>query len=134
MPHPERAVDPAHGGTDGARLFAGLAAALARRRPAGRLSRARPRRIMIAPMSHGRRRAAPDRALRAASGCARRLLASVVGMVLVIWASHIYLTRAFSEDQNADATVRATLYAGVDPERRCSATRWCRCCSRATRS
>ena len=33
-------------------------------------------------------------------------------MVLVIWASHAYLTRAFSEDQNADATVRATLYAG----------------------
>jgi phosphoribosylformylglycinamidine synthase len=28
MPHPERAVDPAHGGTDGARLFAGLAATL----------------------------------------------------------------------------------------------------------
>ncbi|HVL21092.1 MAG TPA: phosphoribosylformylglycinamidine synthase subunit PurQ, partial [Amaricoccus sp.] len=26
MPHPERAVDPAHGGTDGARLFAGLGA------------------------------------------------------------------------------------------------------------
>jgi two-component system C4-dicarboxylate transport sensor histidine kinase DctB len=41
------------------------------------------------------------------------LLASVVGMVLVIWASHIYLTRSFSEDQNADATVRATLYAGA---------------------
>ncbi|MFO1142442.1 MAG: ATP-binding protein [Amaricoccus sp.] len=41
------------------------------------------------------------------------LLASVVGMMLVIWASHIYLTRAFSEDQNADATVRATLYAGA---------------------
>ncbi len=40
------------------------------------------------------------------------LLASVIGMMLVIWASHIYLTRAFSEDQNADATVRATLYAG----------------------
>jgi two-component system C4-dicarboxylate transport sensor histidine kinase DctB len=40
------------------------------------------------------------------------LLASVVGMVLVIWASHLYLTRSFSEDQNADATVRATLYAG----------------------
>jgi two-component system C4-dicarboxylate transport sensor histidine kinase DctB len=40
------------------------------------------------------------------------LLASIVGMVLVIWASHLYLTRAFSEDQNADATVRATLYAG----------------------
>ena len=32
MPHPERAVDPAQGGTDGARLFAGLAAALAERR------------------------------------------------------------------------------------------------------
>ena len=29
MPHPERAVDPAHGGTDGVRLFAGLAAVLA---------------------------------------------------------------------------------------------------------
>jgi phosphoribosylformylglycinamidine synthase I len=29
MPHPERAVDAAHGGSDGARLFAGLAAALA---------------------------------------------------------------------------------------------------------
>jgi phosphoribosylformylglycinamidine synthase len=29
MPHPERAADPAHGGTDGARLFAGLARALA---------------------------------------------------------------------------------------------------------
>lgn len=28
MPHPERAVDPAHGGTDGARMFAGLDAAL----------------------------------------------------------------------------------------------------------
>ncbi len=28
MPHPERAVDPVLGGTDGARLFAGLAAAL----------------------------------------------------------------------------------------------------------
>ena len=40
------------------------------------------------------------------------LLASIVAMILVIWASHIYLTRAFSEDQNTDATVRATLYAG----------------------
>ncbi len=28
MPHPERAVDPVHGGTDGARMFAGLAKAL----------------------------------------------------------------------------------------------------------
>lgn len=41
------------------------------------------------------------------------LLASVVAMILVIWASHIYLTRAFSVDQNSDATVRATLYAGA---------------------
>jgi phosphoribosylformylglycinamidine synthase len=29
MPHPERAVDPGHGGTDGAALFAGLVGALA---------------------------------------------------------------------------------------------------------
>ncbi|PZQ51318.1 MAG: phosphoribosylformylglycinamidine synthase subunit PurQ [Rhodovulum sulfidophilum] len=29
MPHPERAVDPAHGGDDGARMFAGLASVLA---------------------------------------------------------------------------------------------------------
>ncbi len=29
MPHPERACEPAHGNTDGARLFAGLTAALA---------------------------------------------------------------------------------------------------------
>ncbi len=28
MPHPERAVDPAHGGTDGARMFDGLRAVL----------------------------------------------------------------------------------------------------------
>ena len=41
------------------------------------------------------------------------LLASVVGTALVIWASHFYLTRAFSEDQSADSTVRATLYAGT---------------------
>ena len=40
------------------------------------------------------------------------LLASVIGMLLVIWASHAYLTRAFSDEQDADATVRATLYAG----------------------
>lgn len=36
MPHPERAVDPAHGGTDGARLFAGLMQAVAQ----GALARA----------------------------------------------------------------------------------------------
>ncbi len=30
MPHPERAVDPAHGGSDGIAMFAGLVAALAR--------------------------------------------------------------------------------------------------------
>jgi phosphoribosylformylglycinamidine synthase len=29
MPHPERAVDAAHGGTDGGRLFAGLLRAVA---------------------------------------------------------------------------------------------------------
>jgi phosphoribosylformylglycinamidine synthase subunit PurQ / glutaminase len=29
MPHPERVMDPLHGGTDGARFFAGLATALA---------------------------------------------------------------------------------------------------------
>lgn len=29
MPHPERAIDPAHGGTDGTALFAGLMGALA---------------------------------------------------------------------------------------------------------
>ncbi|HRO11810.1 ATP-binding protein [Amaricoccus sp.] len=40
------------------------------------------------------------------------LFASVLGMLLVIWASHAYLTRSFSETQEADATVRATLYAG----------------------
>lgn len=40
------------------------------------------------------------------------LPASAVVMAFVIWASNAYLTRAFSEDQDADATVRATLYAG----------------------
>jgi two-component system C4-dicarboxylate transport sensor histidine kinase DctB len=40
------------------------------------------------------------------------LLLSTIAMALVIWASQIYLTRAFSEDQQADATLRATLYAG----------------------
>jgi len=33
-------------------------------------------------------------------------------MMMTIWGGQIYLTRFFSEDQNADATVRATLYAG----------------------
>ena len=41
------------------------------------------------------------------------LLASFIGMVLVIWASHAYLTRAFGESQSTDSTVRATLYAGA---------------------
>lgn len=40
------------------------------------------------------------------------LAASIVVTALVIWASHAYLTRSFAEDQNADSTVRATLYAG----------------------
>ncbi len=41
------------------------------------------------------------------------LLAAAAMMALVIWGSNIYLTRAFSEDQSADATLRATLYAGA---------------------
>lgn len=40
------------------------------------------------------------------------LAASILLTALVIWASHSYLTRSFAEDQNADSTVRATLYAG----------------------
>ncbi len=40
------------------------------------------------------------------------LLVSALVMALVIWGGQIYLTRSFSEAQNADATVRATLYAG----------------------
>ena len=39
------------------------------------------------------------------------LVASMIATALVIWASHAYLTRSFAEDQNADSTVRATLYA-----------------------
>ncbi len=41
MPHPERAVDPLHGGTDGARLFSGFDAALDLGHPAERLSAGR---------------------------------------------------------------------------------------------
>ncbi len=41
------------------------------------------------------------------------LLVSAATMVLVIWGSHVYLTRAFSVEQDTDATVRATLYAGA---------------------
>lgn len=40
------------------------------------------------------------------------LAVSFVVMGLVIWASQIYLTRSFSESQETDATLRATLYAG----------------------
>ncbi|MBA3325458.1 MAG: sensor histidine kinase [Rhodobacteraceae bacterium] len=40
------------------------------------------------------------------------VLVAAIVMALVIWGGRIYLTRSFSEDQNADATVRATLYAG----------------------
>ena len=40
------------------------------------------------------------------------VLVAALVMALVIWGGQIYLTRSFSEDQNADATVRATLYAG----------------------
>jgi two-component system C4-dicarboxylate transport sensor histidine kinase DctB len=41
------------------------------------------------------------------------LVGSLVALALVIWGGRIYLTRSFSEDQNDDATVRATLYAGA---------------------
>jgi two-component system C4-dicarboxylate transport sensor histidine kinase DctB len=41
------------------------------------------------------------------------MLVSLVVMGLVIWASQVYLTRAFSDDQSTDATLRATLYAGA---------------------
>jgi len=41
------------------------------------------------------------------------VLASLALMALVIWASQIYLTRTFSEEQKADAVRRATLYAGA---------------------
>ncbi len=41
------------------------------------------------------------------------VLGAAVATILIIWASHLYLTRAFSEDQSADATLRATLYAGA---------------------
>lgn len=40
-------------------------------------------------------------------------VAAVATMALVIWASQIYLTRAFGEDHKADAIRRATLYAGA---------------------
>ena len=40
------------------------------------------------------------------------LAMSFLVMGLVIWASQIYLTRSFSENQETDATLRATLYAG----------------------
>lgn len=40
------------------------------------------------------------------------LFVSILIMGLVIWASQIYLTRSFSESQQTDATLRATLYAG----------------------
>jgi two-component system C4-dicarboxylate transport sensor histidine kinase DctB len=41
------------------------------------------------------------------------MLVSLLVMGLMIWGSQIYLTRAFSEDQESDATLRATLYAGA---------------------
>lgn len=40
-------------------------------------------------------------------------IVAVCVMMLVIWASQIYLTRAFGEDHKADAIRRATLYAGA---------------------
>jgi len=40
------------------------------------------------------------------------LVASLVGMGLVIWASQAYLMRSFSQEQSTKAKLRATLYAG----------------------
>ena len=39
-------------------------------------------------------------------------ISSVLALILVIWGGQIYLTRSLSEDQSAEAQVRATLYAG----------------------
>jgi two-component system C4-dicarboxylate transport sensor histidine kinase DctB len=41
------------------------------------------------------------------------VLASILGTLVVVWLSHAYLTRSFSDEQTTDATVRATLYAGA---------------------
>lgn len=58
--------------------------------------------------------AAPPPRLRGRSSIWLRLgvLVSALVIALLLWVGQAYLTRAFSEDQNADATVRATLYAG----------------------
>ena len=49
-----------------------------------------------------------------ASGTLLRLalLSALTALALVIWGGQVYLTRAFSEDQSAEGTVRATAYAG----------------------
>ncbi|CAN5681702.1 ATP-binding protein [soil metagenome] len=42
-------------------------------------------------------------------------LAIAVGaavLLALVWATHVYLTRQFADDQSADATLRATLYGG----------------------
>jgi two-component system C4-dicarboxylate transport sensor histidine kinase DctB len=54
----------------------------------------------------------PPRGRPAAIWLRLGLIGSLVALALVIWGGQVYLTRTFSEDQNADATVRATLYAG----------------------
>lgn len=40
------------------------------------------------------------------------LILSILVMTMVIWASHVYLTRSFGERQETDTKLRATLYAG----------------------
>ena len=66
---------------------------------------------IVAPMSQA---GAPPRPIAPPGRFWTRvgLAASMIATALVIWASHSYLTRSFAEDQNADSTVRATLYAG----------------------
>ena len=55
MPHPERVVEPAHGGTDGRRLFEGLLEAASAGRP-------EPRSVAGVPAEHLLDSRAPGRA------------------------------------------------------------------------
>src|SRR5690606_21734899 len=41
------------------------------------------------------------------------MVVTLIMMALVIWASHLYLTRLFSGNYESDAIRRATLYAGA---------------------
>lgn len=62
------------------------------------------------PMSEGTA-TPPTRDRSAAFWMRLGLVSSLALLALVIWGGRIYLTRSFSEDQNADAAIRATLYA-----------------------